>query len=428
MSQCSSEKPSCIAAKANSPKGGQLADLYTLPTELVLKVIEHLDAAKHLASLSKTCRRFRDLSAKEGWRIFVQTGFPSLLSELSHNVSHSDIDWRERDKCGCQHPNHSWDAIHGSRSHRSDRRGAIVNGIDLRQSDRQSTPYHPVIASKLDSYGKPSSKKETVVWSTGTDVFIRVRRSGSMLPKSSGNPSALLDLYGNEVNMFCLQNSDFRSGFDDVTSINLVQPSTQPNSSSSDELTIDVIVGRASGILQKYSVSDARSLRQAVTTYQAFDRQGSAVCRTVRSADVNGISAGQLLAACSDKVLLLYKTDTETRNVQPISEVGVAFDNLIGQAWTTKFSSDDTILVGLGPSWKPIRSYRVTPTGLNLTAALSLGLEPRGIREKDSDSLASVYAIEPLSVGSRTGGSSKGQLFLSGWYDGICRYVVLIIA
>jgi hypothetical protein len=383
----------------------------------------------------------------------VQTGFPSLLSELSHNVSNSDIDWRElafslttqsrawdrraisavhlvwwQDKCGCRHPNHSWDAIHGSRSHGSDRRGAIVNGIDLRQSDRQSTPYHPVIASKLESYGKPSSKKETVIWSTGTDVFIRVRRSGSMLPKSSGNPSALLDLYGNKVNMFCLQNSDFRSGFDDVTSINLVQPSTQPNSSSSDELTIDVIVGRASGILQKYSVSDARSLRQAVTTYQAFDRQGSAVCRTVRSADVNGISAGQLLAACSDKVLLLYKTDTETRNVQPISEVGVAFDNLIGQAWTTKFSSDDTILVGLGPSWKPIRSYRVTPTGLNLTAALSLGLEPRGIREKDSDSLASVYAIEPLSVASRTGGSSKGHLFLSGWYDGICRYVVLIIA
>jgi hypothetical protein len=45
----------------------------------------------------------------------------------------------------------------------------------------------------------------------------------------------------------------------------------------------------------------------------------------------------------------------------------------------------------------------------------------------DSSELASntVYAIEPISGISRAGGSSIGDVFLTGCYDGICRYVFL---
>lgn len=259
------------------------------------------------------------------------------------------------------------------------------------------------------------------MWSTGPEIFVQVRRSGSFLPEPEDDHYAhdpYSDDYSNRLNWFTIQHREFRAGVDDVTSINILDPCTHVRESLPDTLAVDFIAGRASGHLHRYSVSNAEPVRVVVNTFRSFENQGSPSRRSVRSADVNSKTEASLLVACSDKVISLYKTEVETHDVWPVAEFGIELDLPRAQAWTTKFSSRENLLLGLVQSQWPLHSYKASPTGLVLTEKL----EDQG---DISDVLAlashSVYAIEPLSGVSRAGGSSNGDVFLSGCYDGTCR-------
>ena len=67
----------------------------TIAAEICLKVIEHLHTAKDLAHLSETCTRFRDLIVIDGWRVFVQVNFPSLIKELPHGIENTAAEWKD---------------------------------------------------------------------------------------------------------------------------------------------------------------------------------------------------------------------------------------------------------------------------------------------------------------------------------------------
>jgi hypothetical protein len=445
----------------NSPNFG------TIAAEICLKVIEHLHTARDLAHLSETCMRFRDLIVRDGWRVFVQVNFPSLIKELPQGIDNTAAEWKDLansltsqsrawDKRAIAtsslttHPHQIFQIVNAFQSDLQfegdsykkflissplqwDKSSQKLSSFRISEADqpweahppsfpqRQSTPFHPTIDTRLEFSGKLTSKKQTVAWSTGSEVFVQVRRSGSFLPESGDDHYAYdpyLDDYSNRLNWFTIQHKEFCAGVDDVTSINILDPCTDVRESLPNTLTVDFIAGRASGHLHRYSVSNVEPFRVVVNTFRSFETQGSPSRRSVRSTDVNGKTEASFLVACSDKVISLYKTDAETHDVWPIAEFEIELDLLRAQAWTTKFSSHENLLLGFGQSPWPLHSYKASPTGLVLTEKL-------GDQCDISDVLAlasrSVYAIEPLSGASRAGGSSNGDVFLSGCYDGVCR-------
>jgi hypothetical protein len=451
-------------ANRNSPNFGNIA------AEIYLKVIEHLHAARDLASLSRACRRFRYFIGRDGWRVFVQINFPSLIRELPPGIENSSKEWGDLAH-SLATQSRAWDKRSISatslnadsqqvfslvKAFQSDlqfeeftsRKGMISSllqwdkssktlssfrvseGLQVGRSaeahhpsssQRQSTPFHPTIDTKLEFSGKLSSKKQTVAWSTGPEVFVQVRRSGSFLPQPEDDPydhCPTSDEYSNRLNLFTVQHDEFRAGVDDITSINVLDRCTHVRESLPDTLAVDFIAGRASGHLHRYSVSNAKPVRVVVNTFRSFEKEGSPSRRSVRSADLNSKTEASLLVACSDKVISMYKTEVETHDVWPVAEFEIELDLPRAQAWTTKFSSHENLLLGLGQSPWPLHAYKASPTGLVLT-------EKFGDRCDISNMLAlasrSVYAIEPLSGVSRAGGSSNGDIFLSGCYDGVCR-------
>lgn len=52
--------------------------LSELPYELLIQIVTHLPTAQSLLHLSLTCRRLREYVEREGYRVFVQSRFPSL--------------------------------------------------------------------------------------------------------------------------------------------------------------------------------------------------------------------------------------------------------------------------------------------------------------------------------------------------------------
>jgi hypothetical protein len=445
-------------------------NLDVIAAEIYLKIIEHLHTARDLASLSETCRRSRDLIGRDGWRIFVQINFPSLIRELPPGIENCSTEWRDLAR-SLTTQSRAWDrrAISTASLNAGSRQvlrlvNAFQSDIEFEQfiskkgmtycllqwdqsskrlssfriseelpldqpaeahrpssSQRQTTPFHPAIDTRLEFSGKLSSKKQTVAWSTGPEVFIQVRRSGPFLPRPEDDPydhCPTSDEYSNRLNWFTVQHDEFRAGADDVTSINILDPCTPVRESLPDTLAVDFIAGRASGHLHRYSVSNAEPVRVVVNTFRSFEKQGSPSRCSVRSADVNSKTGASLLVACSDKVISLYKTEVETHDVWPVAEIEIELNLPRAQAWNIKFSTHENLLLGLGQSPWPLYAYQASPTGLVLTEKLGDQCDISDMLELTS---RSVYAIEPLSGCSRTGGSSNGDVFLSGCYDGVCR-------
>lgn len=450
--------------------------LDTIAAEIFLKVIEFLHTARDLASISKTCRRFRGFVDRDGWRTFVQINFPSLILELPSGVENNSIEWRDLAR-SLTAQSRAWDRramsaimlypkywatlvqYKGFKAQSSKRDGTDglyqwggvykwvstsktlspfrISGeepVDQPQaqgarrhrpsfSRPQSTPFHPTIDTKLEFSGKLSSKKQTVVWSTGPEVFVQIRRSGSFLDKAEFDPfdhHSAYDEYSSRLNGLTVSHDEFRSGIDDVTSINLLEPSTEIRECSPGSVVVDFIVGRASGHIHRYSVSNTGPVRVVANTFHSFEKEGSLHRHSVRSTDINSKIRTSLLVACSDKVISLYKTEIEAHDVWPIIEFNIELDLPKSQAWTTKFSSDENLLLGLGQSSQPIHAYKATPTGLVLAEKFGVQHDISDLSELASNT---VYAIEPVSGVSRSGGSSNGDVFLSGCYDGVCRYV-----
>ncbi len=453
-----------MAANRNTPNFSHVA------AEICLKVIEHLHAARDLASLSKTCRRFRELIGRDGWRVFIQINFPSLVTECPSGIENSSIEWMNL-ACSLTTQSRAWDrrAIYSDEksvgSHETlrlvhafqtdaqfehfvstrdaehylprwdkasrqlspfrispaepaDQRPGIYRPLYFRE---QTTRFHPAMDTRLEFSGTLSSKKQTVVWSTGPEVYVQVRRSGSFLPRPEDDlydHFPFFDNNSNRLNFFSARHDEFRPGLDDVTSINILEPCSHVRECSHTSLVVDFIAGRASGHLHRYSVSNAEPVRVVANTYHSFGTQGSPSRRSVRSADVNSKSEASLLVACSDKVISLYKTVIETHDVFPVDEFDIELDILRAQAWTARFSSRENLLVGLGQSSWPLHAYKATSAGLVLTEKLG---DPCDVSDVSQLVSNSVYALEPLSGVSRAGGSNNGEVFLSGCYDGICR-------
>jgi hypothetical protein len=400
--------------------------LQALPAELYLKVLSFLVIARDVTTLSKTCKRFLTLNEERGWKIFVDMAFPTM--HVASSVVSSEY-WKDAARALVSQ-SASWDRRAFFATPLLDDGTTFTLDIPVRhdgsttrpfhlddrpredgqqnphRTSRQSTDYHPVIDSKVEYFGSLTVKREVLVYGAGATLLVRIR----------GNEDSKR---GPRETMLRLCHGDFLQGFHDITSVNLCSAVGVDISRRG----VDVIVGRASGHLHRFQLTEG-SVPKVINTFRtSVTEQTSLSRRSIRGTDTNS-ALSPLLAAVSDKVLSLYDLNEEQHDIRPAAELTIDRDRSDSTVWTAKFLSHDKLVVGLGLSWDPLHIYQVAPSGITLTQKLngpelfgSHTIEPRTQEVRPTDS---IYAIEPLSPMSRVGGSLPGQIYLTGWYSGLC--------
>lgn len=207
-------------------------------------------------------------------------------------------------------------------------------------------------------------------------------------------------------------------GRDDITATNLLRPQQRLDDGSEH-----VIVGRASGKLDRVAVAARGSKHRIVARY---DTGG----RPVRSATVND-SPVPLIAAClADSMVALYSADSQSDSQRSLSEVSAIPPGRPGRTWSSRFLRQDRLAVGRGPSGQPLLVYGIREAGFSETPLWKYEVDGRGGESAaegrtseinaPSTGSTSIYPIAPIAPSSVTGGA-EGDLFLSGGYDGNIR-------
>ena len=386
-----------------------------LPPELLSQLVIHCENARTLLHLGMTCKRLNHYVQTDGFRVFVQSRFPSFQTPpFWKDAAHSLTTWSR-----------NWDrkAFVARFIEPVKGRPVAPSGATSHQQ-RQTMGYQPVI----DSYeeflgGKWSSRKEVLVWGGGAELVVRFKRTGDEARRAwKGNRGrhrrGTLDQHHHVHDWITYQEKGSVDGRDDITAANLLRPQQRLDDGSEH-----VIVGRASGRLERVAVSLTGSKNRVVTCYDTGRRP-------VRSATVNN-SPDPLIAAClADSVVALYSADSQGHHSESLSQVSAIPPGRPGRTWSSRFLRHDRLAVGRGPSGQPLLVYGIREGGFSETPIWKYEVDCRDGVSASSDqtpennapsvSSTSIYPIAPVAPSSATGGA-EGDIFLSGGYDGNIR-------
>lgn len=367
----------------------------SLPDDLILEIVGHLDTARDVASITSSSRRTYNLLHQDGWKSFVKTQFPSLLVPASPSTSWAAVADRLTylDRC--------WE-----------KRAFQLNvfkekpRIGGHRIPRQSVLFNAIVDVACHS----SSGEEMLVWGAGEDLVLRRSGAGSTAPQH------WTQLRGYE--------HGYSAGTGDVTALSVLER----------EATWEVVVGRASGELELLSAADD-SLGQVVHRFLPALEAGSAPIAAALKASPaqTAISWAQweprsgLLASCKGSVLTLYNlaaaaAEEEEGEVRPAASCDVSRLSPADEACLTrsvKFFNHDSIACALGGSRESLRWGKITPHGIALFHA---SRNERVIEERMARlellpfEKTTVRAIEPVN-------GRDSSLLLSAWDDGTYRCV-----
>ncbi len=402
--------------------------LSELPYELLILIVTHLPTAQSLLHLSLTCRRLREYVEREGYRVFVQTRFPSLdvppyWTDAAHALTTLSKAW-DRKAFIARYIEPSATVVRLPRGRQ---------GSDHERRWRyQTMGYRPVIDSYEDWIADDwSSRHEVLAWGAGAELVVRLKTMGHAAERmwqdarNDADKSEKFDQHHHMIQWLAYKEDGHVEGRDDVTSVNILRPA-QSTGQLPSKTTEEVVVGRASGGLAIVTLSASQE--------QSFIRQNYITDgRPVRSASVS-VSGDTLVAAClSDTALALYPLKSADTDISPVSEVAVIPSGKPGRTWSTRFLTHDRLAVGLGPSMEPIHVYSIGPTGISSEPLRKFGTAGADVKMFGDDRVdtggcttsgtSSVYPIVPIATSSQAGGR-EGEIFLSGWYDGVVRYAV----
>jgi len=399
----------------NTKNNGTLA---ILPPELLAKIVSHIETARALSHLSKTCKRIHTFVEQDGFQVFTQTRFPYFQPPIIHSSSF----WK--------------DAAHGliNNSRNWDRKAFLAWNINPWSEDSQdyrrqrvyfrsgqTMGFVPVIDSYETWYGGDwSSRKEVVALGAGAGLVVRVKTMGV---KAKDVWEATADKKWRDVNVHQHYISWAKylekgavEGRDDITSVNM-----RPQRSLDDPEKI--VIGRASGSLSLISLP-RDSLRNQANVIVSYETAG----RPVRSATTNSGNHPLLVACLSDSIVALYPLDCAQTQVGPAGELSVIPTGHSGRTWSSRFLRGDRLALGFGPAKEPVRIYDIGRGELMPESVHSLALSDANadarldMPEIDSISATSIYSLAPILPSSLAGGAG-GDTFLSGGYDGFARYV-----
>lgn len=395
--------------------------LANLPPELFSQIVSHIETARELSHLSKTCKRIHTFIEQDGYRVFSQTRFPyfqpstirssPFWKDAAHGLTTNSRNWDRKAFL-------AWDIRHPSeigRDHRG-QRAYFKSG--------QTMGFVPVIDTYETWYGGDwSSKKEVLAWGAGAGLVMRVKimgiRAKDKWEATKDRDQGHFNVHDHKISWTKYLEKGAVEGKDDITSVNL-RP--QQNLSDLEQL----VIGRASGSLSLVSLPKDRDGDQAKVLL-SYETAG----RPVRSATTNSGLHPLLIACLSDSIIALYPFHSTRTEVSPVAETSVIPTGQSGRTWSSQFLRDDRLAVGFGPAIVPIGVYDIGRGELMSESVCSLALfdvdaDARlDIPEVDSISATSIYSLAPIPSSSLAGGA-EGDTFLSGGYDGFSRYVASI--
>jgi hypothetical protein len=422
------------------------ARLENLPLDILLIIFSHLNTAKSVASLGRSCKKLHHVVGADGWRTFVRSHFKSLAlpqqqqevvatAEEGGGADDQEICWwRDCAKqLTCQA--RSWDRRAFSvasnvaptkrqQQPNNPRHGARGGGGHGQHQHHggprvgQTIPPHIVVTAHSRFQGK--RELETVAWGAGEDVVLRSRVLGH-------------DWVGSE-SWLAMEGArmDFRSGRDDVTAISILDD----DNADADQKSL--LVGRASGHLHLTSAREADFGRSIASFCPRVAEEGDVA--TVQQKDLLDFAVNEKkdsVAVVTKDNALLYplndlpvpsSNDDDNDSPDIVVEPSESLDmrNMDGSRQfrllrTVKFMGNGDLVVGMTGSPEPLRYITRTPTGLEMLNAPKLRPSARCSESyiyNDHD-LQSVRGILPISASSVAGG--HGSVALSSYDDGTIR-------
>ncbi|KAF5008301.1 hypothetical protein FDECE_5420 [Fusarium decemcellulare] len=366
--------------------------LASLPDDLVLDIVEYLDTARDVASVSSLTRHINSLIRQDGWRTFVKTRFPSWDIPTNSQTRWSAVADRATYLERCWEKRGFWMNVLHEKKQQPER-------FHRRATGSQSVMYHAVLDARLMS----SLENEVIAAGVGEDLMVRVK------PVNRRDPDVWHQVQGKSL--------DYRAGTGDVTAVSVTEYQGTPG----------VVVGRANGDIQFLSAEDnfTTPLRNLKPADDALLNHASDPMR--KSPGQLAVSSLQwqpethLLASGKGSVLTLHDlTTSEDPEASPVAYYDFSQGTTIDGAAllrSTKFMSKDVLACALGGSRDPLRWGQLTPTGIEFYNAAS---NPRPLddvatrTEVRSGERTTIRAIEPVRGGNE-------NLLLSAWDDGTYR-------
>ncbi|EXJ94965.1 hypothetical protein A1O1_00083 [Capronia coronata CBS 617.96] len=357
--------------------------LQELPVEVIQQIAGYLPTASSIVNLSLTNHKLYDLVSADHYAIFrefVQRQFPSIRTPPF---------WRDAAR------------VLTSRSRAWDRRAFIAreccpppDNVDFPQgyNPGYTVGYRPVI----DSYqvwqgGSWSSRKEVLAWGAAGRLRTRTIKDGVATWSSLRIPE------------------DYRQDLD-ILDVRLLLPHQHENSDGET-----IILRRANHEIVKVETSSKSDHFTENSRYVMRSEELS--CMDITR------SAQPILAALDNSSIHLYPVHSSERNVRPMDSVPIQEKYTVRKRMRcAKFLSEDTLAVGVqfleGRDRAPIDLYDISPTGLSvrrLSQTLSFSESIHAISGRHSANV--IMPLDDFGTSTRR----PGQIFLSGWSDGIAR-------
>lgn len=440
------------------------AALDRLPDDILFLILENLDTARDQASLSRTCRKLHGFIQSEGWRAFTRRCFPGVFSADLQGQGGANGTNGTNGSChrgpidakigngGDGEP--GWSGLAESLTWQSrawDRRAlafqALVPKQDHIPRHKLPRPYRPSLAVHFQADLVESGKRlglgvdgeEMLVIGAGEDIVARFRKRGRQAKAEAeandGVPTEPV------MHIFDGQAAGFRSGFDDVRAVSVVEnamgmPRRRGILAGRDNGDVSLLSAEPDGTfgrpLAQFVPKDDTSVDQA--RIYSID-----VSTNPRNAAAFGSSLhGGLAAVTTPSDILFYPmpqsenmTDTSGSKAAdppatvhpaaafPLDSVGL-YHNGLRQPFNARWmEAEGTLAVAMGAGSTPLRYLTATPTGaVELTSAYTMPDLMEYYSLKDS-TLIIPTSLTPVPFSSITGGN--GHLTLSGWRDGTCR-------
>ncbi|KAH6605737.1 hypothetical protein Trco_004890 [Trichoderma cornu-damae] len=368
------------------------ASLGSLPDDLILDIVQHLDTAGDVARLGSTSRRAHAAISQSGWHDFVRAKFPSISIPSGAFTGWSAVADRLTylDRCWDRRGFHL--TVYGEKSPARSKRREYARG-------RQSVNFHSVV----DATTLSSTQDEMLAYGAGENLIFRRREMKGKGQDSWGK------LGGRETG--------YAAGTGDVTAISIIERQQLP----------EVVVGRATGDLQLLAIGDetlSDASQRFVSAHDAPANQSeNPLART--SPGQRAVSwtewqpDAKLLASCRSSILTLYNlSDTGEETLKPVLYYDVSRDSSaeeISLLRSVKFMSQDVVACGLGGCREPLRWAKIRPSGIEFfNAAGNSRIGGDGASTARLAEKTTVRSIQPVA-------KMNENLLLSAWDDGSHR-------
>lgn len=398
-----------------------------LPNELLADICSFLDGPRSVSSLALTCRRLNEFTKRDAWKALLRGRFASkiLLQDETNDPG----------KNGALRLSDARNAVHGLTTlYRNWDRKAFVARylspsdptIDMstwratrwQKAPGQTMGYQP----NIDSYdrlvgGEWASRREVLVWSAGTQILMRVKRTSSADRPGSRDitVSEQADSFNQPASWYTWKQPDSEEGRDDILAMSLFRP--EQSSTGKDEIE-DIVIGGDFGL----SVLHANLTRGELQTFQyEVDDRG------VSSISISPAKEPRIAASFNNNDIALYPALNQEQVDRPIASISNVSPVAQGSSRIkdSRFLSDTKLAVSLLGSYYPIQIFEVISTGLYPVPYRTIGNNElswagRAVSHGVPDSPGTIYALESLPS-DVCGSNGNGDIFLSGAYDGVVR-------